>query len=66
MRCVLDRRRIFPEHFLLKHYCFRHPVQARGGYRAIERLDPEERAIGAHVHYDKYSREGDFICDRGI
>ena len=63
---LFDGRRIFHEHFILKHYCFRHPVQARRKIvERMNRLDPEERAMGWHVHYDKYSHDGDFIWDPG-
>ena len=64
-QAIFDGRRIFPEHFLLKHYCFRHPVQARRKVfeERISRLDPEERAMGWHIHYDRYSPDDDFIWD---
>jgi hypothetical protein len=61
---VFDGRRIFPEYFVVKHYSFRHPAQARRKVlERLQRFDPEERANGWHVHYDRFADAGELIWD---
>jgi len=57
-----EERKIFPYHFLLKHYQFR--SQKHGEKKAAERLTrfhPKEKSMGWHTHYDHITRNYNFL-----
>lgn len=60
-------QRVFPTPFLLKHYPIR--SQTHGERKVLRerkpRFDPEERALGWHVHYDQVSKDTSFLADPG-
>jgi hypothetical protein len=53
-------RSIYPQKFILKHYPIRNLEQGRRKIFAerLGRYNPEERANGWHVHYDKFLGDG--------
>jgi Glycosyl transferase family 2 len=60
-----EGQKVFPTRFLLKHY----PVRSqKHGFRKVlrerkPRFDPEERALGWHVHYDGVDASTNFLAD---
>jgi len=58
---------VFPTCFLLKHYPIR--SQAHGERKVFRerkpRFDPQERAVGWHVHYDEVGAGTSFLADPG-
>lgn len=62
-----EGQRVFPHRFLLKHYPIR--SQAHGERKVLRerkpRFDPQERAIGWHVHYDEVNAITNFLADPG-
>ena len=53
-------RSIHPEKFVLKHYPIRNLEQGRRKIFAerLGRFHPDERAVGWHVQYDHFQRDG--------
>jgi len=60
-----EGQRVFPNRFLLKHYPIR--SQTHGERKVLRerkpRFDPQERAVGWHVHYDEVNASTDFLAD---
>jgi glycosyltransferase involved in cell wall biosynthesis len=58
-------RNVFPVRFLLRHYPIR--SQSHGARKVFDerqaRMDPAERAMGWHVHYDHIDPMHDFVID---
>ncbi|RKE74163.1 methyltransferase domain-containing protein [Pseudorhodoplanes sinuspersici] len=63
---VFPERRIFPYKFILKHYPLRNQAQAlRKVFKErLARFSPAERAIGMHIHYDKWPADHQFFWNK--
>ena len=63
---MFDGRKVYPNPFVLKHYPIR--SQAHGQRKILKerkpRFDPQERADGAHTHYDSFADTSSFIWRR--